>query len=145
MKTYKLQFIYDFRKAVRESGITATQKLLLLIMSDYADPDGSNVRPAQQTLADQCSSTRRTVNRNLSQLVNLGWLSLVSKGSGNGQWGGSRRCNKYQLKIVAEAEQEVPVVVEVEPKVPARSAQQVNLGALNGFGVGASVDEIVDF
>jgi len=65
----------NWRMAVRESTeLTSTQKLICFVLNTYMN-DGHDVAwPAASTLAGQCSLSRQTVMRQLSELVKMGWL-----------------------------------------------------------------------
>ena len=74
--------------------LKAPQKLLLLILSSYADEHGE-CWPSQSTLADLAGMTRQSVNSNIKILVEKGYLvsnQQARKDSG-------QTSNLYQVKV----------------------------------------------
>lgn len=68
------------RKALLASGLTSTERLVCMVLLEYADYDtGHNARPSQATLADGCGLSRRSVANTLSALVSKGVLVAGEK------------------------------------------------------------------
>ena len=65
---------FTWLNRIRQLLLSATQKHLLHAMAVYADVDGSKVFPSMQTLADDMSMDRKTVNSHVIQLRTEGWL-----------------------------------------------------------------------
>tara|TARA_R110002020_G_scaffold296603_2_gene512166 strand:- start:203 stop:685 length:483 start_codon:yes stop_codon:yes gene_type:complete len=61
-------------------GLSATEKLVLLALAQFADKQGTNARPAQSTVAEMCGITDRTVRRCLTVLVTKGHITPYGKG-----------------------------------------------------------------
>lgn len=60
---------------------TATDKLLLMVMADYADPDTWECWPSQARLAKYVGCSVRTVQRAIDQLEAVGFISTLRKGN----------------------------------------------------------------
>lgn len=86
-------FIQRFRTRVRDASLQPAYKLLLLTMSTYSNSDGENVYPSQETLANACGCSVRTVMRHLAHLQEAGWLTLTKAGNKD------RRANVYRLLL----------------------------------------------
>jgi DNA-binding Lrp family transcriptional regulator len=61
---------------------TATQKLLMLRVSDYADDDGSGVYPAIPEVSRQIGTSERQVQYAIKALEEVGLLSRITVGGG---------------------------------------------------------------
>ena len=58
-------------------GISASEKLLLLILADYYNDSTGQCNPAQRTLAKQCLMSPRTLIRALQHLESTGFIKVV--------------------------------------------------------------------
>jgi helix-turn-helix protein len=58
------------------------QKLLLIVLADFADDAGEHIYPSQGTLADRCQLDDRTVRRFLADLLESGHIALVKSAIG---------------------------------------------------------------
>lgn len=56
------------QKVIRSSGLPASTRHVGLVLSVYADPDGSNAFPGVQNLMDDCGLSKRTILRALELL-----------------------------------------------------------------------------
>ena len=61
---------------------TPAEKLVLLVIANYADDDGNNIYPSKQTLADKTGLDTRTVQRICAKLLEQGVLAVVSQSVG---------------------------------------------------------------
>lgn len=52
-----------------------TDKLVLLVLADYANDDGMNVFPSIATIARRCDMSDRTVQLSLRRMAENGWIS----------------------------------------------------------------------
>jgi hypothetical protein len=64
---------------------TLGHKLLLMVLADYADPDYAlpnyaHAWPSQQTLAQDCEISERSIRRYLVDMEAQGFISLIRKG-----------------------------------------------------------------
>lgn len=73
------------------SDLTAGQKLVLLVMANFANDEGENVYPNHTTIAKKTSLSRRTVIATVQQLADLGYVKLEGKRS--------NRQNVYSLNV----------------------------------------------
>ncbi|GAA1725882.1 hypothetical protein GCM10009710_03270 [Aeromicrobium alkaliterrae] len=89
---------WDWERALkdrsRREGMTAGCQHIALLMSTYADGDGSSIRPTAQTLADVSGKSRATVHEALRYLRERGWVLQVARGAG-----ASRMASVYRLTI----------------------------------------------
>jgi len=79
--------------AVEQAAETPLQKLLLLILANYADEAGESW-PSQSTIARQCHCTRQGVQKALGNLETLGLLMSIGRVSH-----GAKDTNLYRLQI----------------------------------------------
>jgi hypothetical protein len=70
-----------------------SEKLTALAMAEHGDPDGSNIYPATQTIAEMTDQSARTVMRHIDRMVARGWLVMVE------ERGGRHRPNIYRMPI----------------------------------------------
>jgi hypothetical protein len=88
---------YEWERVVRRVVMTKPIKLLALILSTYADPDGSRIRPGNDVLAAVTGDSEKNVRRILKVLrEDFGLVQQVSRGGGRG---GKGRAAQYQLTI----------------------------------------------
>lgn len=90
---------FEWERLVRRAVIPWRIKGFALLLSTYADPDGSRVRPGQDALAAITERSDRTVRRMLDELDDLGLIELVMRGGGRGH---SKRTTVYRLTIPAD-------------------------------------------
>lgn len=77
-------FILQWRSAVLNSTLPATGKLCLIVLSEFADADGSNCFPSIEMVARKASINEKTARLNLAEAANTGWIQRVSKGTTQG-------------------------------------------------------------
>lgn len=73
--------------------LSATEKLVLLRLADFADDQGFNIYPAVQTISDDCGVGRRAAQLTLKKLVDVGILVVINQG------GGRRRTTEYAIDL----------------------------------------------
>ena len=76
------------------SGLTASQKLVLLAFCDYANDDGT-CYPSIPKMADKCDMKDRNLQYNISSLTKAGFLSVEERFKG-GKWNTS---NLYKINL----------------------------------------------
>lgn len=72
--------------------LTTTQLLVALAMADHADHNGEHVRPGIPLVAWKVAKSRRTVERTVAELRDLGILEVVRAGGGRG------RVTEYRIR-----------------------------------------------
>ncbi|MGH8074973.1 MAG: helix-turn-helix domain-containing protein [Lysobacter sp.] len=77
-------FILQWRAAVLNSTLPATAKLCLIVLSEFADADGSNCYPSIEMVARKASINEKTARLNLAEAANTGWIERVSRGTKQG-------------------------------------------------------------
>lgn len=76
------------------TGLTSTQKFLLVALADYAD-EADSCYPGQAKLADRVGATRETVSRNLAKLEELGFIRRERRY----REGGFRSSDRFVLTV----------------------------------------------
>lgn len=83
--------------ALRVSGVTATEKLVLIGIANH-DGDGG-AWPSVATLAVYADCSERTVQRALSSLSDRGLITIDHNGGGTSRTRADRRPNRYVLNL----------------------------------------------
>lgn len=80
-------FVYRWRDAIAQADLSPTQKAIAWRASDYASPDGRDVRPGSVRLALDCGLTvpdgvrqSSTVDKTFAALEKLGLVEKVCSG-----------------------------------------------------------------
>ncbi|MFY1687459.1 helix-turn-helix domain-containing protein [Plantactinospora sp. WMMB782] len=92
------------RALLGAAGLRANERLVLVAVAAHADADGRNAFPSVDTIAELAGVARRTVQRVLARLVELGHL-IIDRSRG-------RRTNVYAL---AQPRQDGPATVSPQP------------------------------
>lgn len=71
---------FEWLRRVVRSDLDHTAKLVGTDLFNYANGDGSSVKPGPSKLAKNLNYDPRTVTRALKRLRDAGWITLVSKG-----------------------------------------------------------------
>lgn len=88
--------LFAWQRALRdESGLPQLTKHVLLTLSTYMKQDGTGAFPAQQTLADACGVSVRTVRKHIADAIEAGWIEKVRQGRHVGR--GSSYSNEYAI------------------------------------------------
>ena len=61
------------------TGLTLTEKFILLALCEKADNDGTNAWPSVKTLARYAECSERTVQRALGRLRQTGWIAVTHR------------------------------------------------------------------
>lgn len=64
--------------AVHTNGITATEKMVLIVLGDYADDATGLCSLSQQSVAEICELSRKSVNASVGNLAKLGFVEIMS-------------------------------------------------------------------
>lgn len=79
--------------------IPPAHKLAIMSVANHANNEGGNAFPSYATLGDECGCSERSARRQVSHLIEAGWLEITERGCSGSGHGGVRRSNKYQLHI----------------------------------------------
>jgi uncharacterized phage protein (TIGR02220 family) len=82
-------------EAVLRSTVSAHDKLLLIVLADYANADGEQIYPSVATMAARASLSVRAVQYGLRRLEASGLLACVEEGSA------FQRPRRYQIQVNA--------------------------------------------
>lgn len=72
-------FVFRFARAVRESDLASSTKLVLFVLASYADASGANAFPGERRIAADASLSRSTVQAHLRAAVAAGFLKRAGK------------------------------------------------------------------
>ncbi len=86
---------YRFERAVLDSDLPATNKLVALALATYSNKDGMNAWPGNDNLSRDASVSDKTVRRALARLREVGLIERTYHGSTAGRRG---RADEYQLR-----------------------------------------------
>lgn len=91
---------FEWERIIRRIRMPKPLKFLALLLSTYADPDGTRVRPGVVELMEDTGDGDRHVRRLLGQLRDeYGLIQQVSRGGGRG---GKGKAATYRLTIPAD-------------------------------------------
>ncbi len=90
-------FRFKWERALRQSGLPPSTRLVLLALASYMDTDGTRAFPSQLTLARDTGLSDRTVRGHLARAIAEGWLVCIARGHRRGD--GTTRSNSYAAKI----------------------------------------------
>jgi predicted transcriptional regulator len=89
-------------RSVRE-GLAPTAQHIALVISTFADGDGTNIRPTTARIQMVSGRGRATVFDALRELRSRGWIRQVRRGAG-----AAKRASEYRLTIPPKVQQEAP-------------------------------------
>ena len=84
---------------VWKTNLPTTEKMVLLVIADHANEDGTEAWPSQATIAAKCSITVRTVQRSVNTLVKHKYIFLEKRAGGSLNCREDRRPNKYTINL----------------------------------------------
>lgn len=61
--------------------LSGNDRMLAMVLANYAHPDGTHIFPGVQRLARNCAISERTVIRILAKFEKIGWLIKVTQGN----------------------------------------------------------------
>ena len=123
-------FVVEWRRAVRDSALTSTQKLVALVLSLWMDKRGASCFPSTKTVAAGCSLTERTIIKTRRELVAAGFLD------------GQKRAGKTTI-YSARLPEGVNVVHPFDATEGCTSFTS-GLNLIHPRGDGASADLVID-
>jgi hypothetical protein len=89
-------FVVVWQKAIRDAAMPVGRKGFAVLLSTWADADGTHCFPSIATLAG-LGCTRRTVHRHLAALEADGWLDV--RHGGGRLPNGNYEHNTYALRL----------------------------------------------
>ncbi len=87
---------YEWETTVRRLALPRGVKLVAATMAQYGNPDGTEVRPGRERVAEETGYSLKQVDRHLKTLRDLGLLKRVRLGSANGR---RALADEYRLVI----------------------------------------------
>lgn len=87
---------FTWRRIIRRCRLGASTKLVASVLADYANPDGTRIRPGNDRLVAVTELSDRTVRKALERLRELGLIDRVFEGSKMGRRG---LADEYRLTI----------------------------------------------
>ena len=84
---------------VWRANLPTTEKMVLLIIADHANDEGTQSYPSQATIAEKASISIRTVQRAVNTLVIEGYIRMFKHSGGSANCRDDRRPHLYQINI----------------------------------------------
>lgn len=87
---------FTWRRIIRRCRLGASTKLVAAVLADYANPDGTRIRPGNERLVAVTELSDKTVRKALDRLRDLGLIDRVFEGSKMGRRG---LADEYRLAL----------------------------------------------
>lgn len=84
---------------VWRTNLPTTEKMVLLVIADHANDEGTQSYPSQATIAEKASISIRTVQRAVNTLVDEGYIRMFKHSGGSADCRDDRRPHLYQINI----------------------------------------------
>jgi hypothetical protein len=84
---------------VWRTNLPTTEKMVLLVIADHANDEGTQSYPSQATIAEKASISIRTVQRCVNTLVLEGYIRMFKHSGGSANCREDRRPHLYQINI----------------------------------------------
>jgi len=84
---------------VWRTDLPTIEKMILLVIADHANDDGSEAWPSQATIAKKASVSIRTVQRSVNSLVIQGYLRMEKHKGGSATCREDRRPHRYTIQL----------------------------------------------
>jgi hypothetical protein len=84
---------------VWRTNLPTVEKMVLLVIADHANDEGTQSYPAQTTIAAKASISVRTVQRAVNSLVEGGYIRMFKHSGGSANCREDRRPHLYQINI----------------------------------------------
>lgn len=85
---------------VWRTDLPTVEKMVLLVIADHANDEGTQSYPSQATIASKASISVRTVQRAVNNLVSEGYIRMFKHSGGSAGCREDRRPHLYQINIV---------------------------------------------
>jgi hypothetical protein len=86
---------------VWRTSLPTVEKMVLLVIADHANDEGTEAWPSQATIAKKASISIRTVQRAVNHLVEQGYLRMERHGGGSANCREDRRPHRYTIRLSA--------------------------------------------
>ena len=84
---------------VWRTNLPTVEKMVLLVIADHANDEGTEAWPSQATIAKKASVSIRTVQRSVNSLVKEGYLRMEKHRGGSATCREDRRPHRYTIRI----------------------------------------------
>lgn len=84
---------------VWRTDLPTVEKMVLLVIADHANDEGTQSYPSQQTIATKASISVRTVQRSVNTLLERGYIRVFKGQGGSANCRDDRRPHLYQINI----------------------------------------------
>ena len=84
---------------VWRTDLPTVEKMVLLVIADHANDEGTQSYPSQATMAAKASISIRTVQRAVNNLVGQGYIRMFKGAGGSADCREDRRPHLYQINI----------------------------------------------
>lgn len=84
---------------VWRTDLPTVEKMVLLVIADHANDEGTQSYPSQATMAAKASISIRTVQRAVNNLVEQGYIRMFKGAGGSADCREDRRPHLYQINI----------------------------------------------
>lgn len=84
---------------VWRTDLPTVEKMVLLVIADHANDEGTQAYPSQATIAMKASISVRTVQRSVNSLVDRGYIRMFKGAGGSANCREDRRPHLYQINI----------------------------------------------
>jgi hypothetical protein len=84
---------------VWRTDLPTVEKMVLLVIADHANDEGTQSYPSQATIASKASISVRTVQRAVNSLVSEGYIRLFKHSGGSAGCREDRRPHLYQINL----------------------------------------------
>lgn len=84
---------------VWRTDLPTVEKMVLLVIADHANDEGTQSYPSQATIASKASISVRTVQRAVNNLVSEGYIRMFKHSGGSADCREDRRPHLYQINI----------------------------------------------
>ena len=84
---------------VWRTDLPTVEKMVLLVIADHANDEGTQSYPSQATIANKASISVRTVQRAVNSLVSEGYIRMFKHSGGSADCREDRRPHLYQINI----------------------------------------------
>lgn len=84
---------------VWRTDLPTTEKMVLLVIADHANDEGTQSYPSQATIAEKASISIRTVQRAVNTLWEQGYVRVFKHAGGSANCREDRRPHLYQINI----------------------------------------------